>query len=462
MKHKEKVNPFLRISVFSAVLVLLAAAVALGLFYYLFGITEPEGLSLASWPKTFTSSFSVWMENRDGSLWVEDIAIERLDKYGLWLQVIDGDGQEVFSHNKPEDYPDCYSASELLAFSEKPYENGNTVFAGSFDKWSYLIGFPYPIGKYMLYYNGKHVTRLFSVFCMGLYVLSGAVIIFVFSYGFWLTGRFTQITRGIGGILRRSYSPVPEKGIFREVFSELNKMNTEICNSDKVQKDTERTRQEWITGITHDLKTPLSPVKGYAELLSDASALDSETVREYGKIILKNISHAESLINDLKLTYQLEAGVIPFHPKEIPFVRFLREVVIDIVNDPAFSCRRIEFYSDTEEITVSIDADLFRRAMENLIVNALTHNPPETKVTVTVSTKPEGNVSVIVKDNGAGMDSEEAAELFTRYYRGTSTKEKPEGSGLGLAIAKQIITLHGGDIRVTSSGEGTEMKCWIF
>ncbi len=71
-------------------------------------------------------------------------------------------------------------------------------------------------------------------------------------------------------------------------------------------------------------------------------------------------------------------------------------------------------------------------------------------------------MSVIVKDNGAGMDSEEAAELFTRYYRGTSTKEKPEGSGLGLAIAKQIITLHGGDIRVTSSGEGTEMKCWIF
>lgn len=461
MKHKEKVNPFLRVSVFSAVLVLLAAAAALGLFYYIFGITEPEGLSLASWPKTFTSSFSAWMENRDGTLWIEDIAIERLDEYGLWLQVIDEDGQEVFSHNKPADYPAGYTASELLAFSERPYENGNTVFAGSFDKWSYLIGFPYPIGKYMLYYNGEHVTRLLPVFVTGLCFIACAVITFVLVYGFWLTGCLAKITRGIGGVSRRSYSPVLEKGIFREVYSELNKLNAEICSSDKVQKETERTRQEWITGITHDLKTPLSPVKGYAELLSDASALDSETVQEYGKIILKNVSHAERLMNDLKLTYQLEAGVIPFHPKEIPFVRFLREVVIDIVNDPAFSSRSIEFYSDTEEITVSIDADLFRRAMGNLIVNALIHNPPETKVTVAVSAEPEGNVSVIVKDNGAGMDREEAAELFNRYYRGTSTKEKPEGSGLGLAIAKQIITLHGGGIRVTSSEEGTEIKCWI-
>ena len=63
-----------------------------------------------------------------------------------------------------------------------------------------------------------------------------------------------------------------------------------------------------------------------------------------------------------------------------------------------------------------------------------------------------------MKDNGAGMDSGEVEEMFNRYYRGTSTKEKPEGSGLGLAIAKQIVTLHGGDISVTSSGEGTKVR----
>ncbi len=313
----------------------------------------------------------------------------------------------------------------------------------------------------MLYYNGEHVKRLFPVFSMGLCFVLVIITISVLVYGFWLTGRMSKITKGIDRIARRSYSPIPEKGMFCEVYSELNKMNTEIENSDKLQKDTDRTRQEWISNITHDLKTLLSPVKGYAELLSDGSAADSDTVQEYGRIILKNISHAERLINDLKLTYQLEAGVIPFHPKETGFVRFLREVVIDIVNDPAFCSRSIEFYSDTEEITVNIDADLFRRAIGNLIVNALTHNPPETKVTVAVIAGPEGEVSVTVKDNGAGMDSGEVEEMFNRYYRGTSTKEKPEGSGLGLAIAKQIVTLHGGDISVTSSGEGTKIKCRI-
>ena len=75
---------------------------------------------------------------------------------------------------------------------------------------------------------------------------------------------------------------LPEKGVFGEIYGALNKMDAEICHSDKVQQDTERIRREWIVNITHDLKTPLSPIKGYAELLMDSPAPDGGTVREYG------------------------------------------------------------------------------------------------------------------------------------------------------------------------------------
>ena len=187
------------------------------------------------------------------------------------------------------------------------------------------------------------------------------------------------------------------------------------------------------------------------------SVPDSETVREYGQIILKNANHAQRLMNELKLTYQLEAGVMPFQPQNISFIRFVRETVIDIINDPAFLNRSIEFASSIEELTVCVDADLLRRALGNLIVNALTHNPPETSITVSVNLDKKTQVTVIVRDNGSGMSEEQQSELFNRYYRGTNTKEKPEGSGLGLAIAKQIVTLHGGEISVKSKrGEGTQ------
>ena len=151
------------------------------------------------------------------------------------------------------------------------------------------------------------------------------------------------------------------------------------------------------------IRDSLSPVKGYAELLSDGAATESQTVQEYGSIILKNVDHVERLINDLKLTYQLDSGAFPFHPQQIRLVRYLRELVIDITNDPAFSSRDLEFESDLAEFTFALDPDLFRRAVQNLIVNALVHNPPETKVIISITEIQESGIHISIRDNGVGM-----------------------------------------------------------
>lgn len=417
---------------------------------------------MATWPNRFTDNFSIWMKNDEGTLQIENIGLERLDEYDLWLQVIDETGQEVFSHNKPENFPVKYTASELMAFSTSDYEDGNTVFVSSFEEngqtWNYLIGFPYDVGKYMLYYNGEVIGRLKPVFTLSLFgvIFAGSALFLI--YGIWLTRQTGKIAKGIGNISRRVYNTIPEKGTFGSVYMALNKMNEEIRHSDQIKEETDRVRREWITNITHDLKTPLSPVKGYAELLADGTDVDTKTAQEYGTIILKNVDYAEKLMNDLKLTYQLESGAFPFRPQPVRLVRYLKELVIDIANDPAFSDRDIEFACDLPEFTVSIDPDLFHRAISNLVINALVHNQPTTKVIVSVL-KENQNIYISVRDNGIGISETEQAELFTRYYRGTNTKEKTEGSGLGLAIAKQIIVLHGGEIAVKSKiGEGTEFS----
>ena len=380
MRNKKKLSPFLRIVILVLALLLIAVVVAIGMFYYIFGITEPEGLSLASWPDRFTDNFSVWMENDNGNVKIEEIGLKRLDEYRLWLQVIDETGQEVFCHNKPENYPIKYSASELISLHTSAYEQGNTIFVNSYEDsgetWSYLIGFPYAIGKHMLYYNGENVGRLSPLFRRGIFFILCSILLFMICYGFWLTKHLGKISEGIGDISMRSYTSLSEKGVFGEIYGALNKMDAEICHSDKVQQDTERIRREWISNITHDLKTPLSPIKGYAELLMDSLTLDSETIQEYGGIILKNVNHTEKMINDLKLTYQLDSGAVPYHPQTVRLVRFLKELVIDIVNDPAFANCSIEFESNIQECEVCLDIDLFRRAVNNLIINALTHNPP--------------------------------------------------------------------------------------
>ena len=443
-----------------AVLCVILIVGAIGMFYCVFAIPEPEGFSLASWTDTFTDNFSAWIEEKGGAVGVKQIGVERLDNYGLWMQIVDEGGREIYAHNKPDHYPDRYSMAELVALAESKYENGNTVFISSVavsDRTlNYVVGFPYAVGKYMLYYNGENVARL-SPFTKNAVLFSFCVVVlFAFVYAFWLSGKMSTMIGGIRSIREGSYEPLKETGVFSEIYGSLNKMNVELWRSETIQQETDRTRKEWIANITHDLKTPLSPVKGYAELLADGSGLDGQTVRDYGKIILKNANHMERLMNDLKLTYQLQAGAIPYTPKGTRIVRFLREVAIDITNDPTFSKRTIEFESDMPERMVAVDPDLLRRAVGNIVINALVHNPPDTKVKVTVGIAPDNRLFVSIRDNGNGMNETELSDLWDRYYRGTNTKERSEGSGLGLAIAKQIITLHGGDIYVRSSpGRGT-------
>ena len=461
MKSKQKFNPFLCSFAVFSIFVLMMASITIGLFYYIFSIPEPEGLSIASWAQMFTDNFSVWMDYEDENLEVEKIGLDRLDEYGLWIQVIDESGQEIFSYNKPESYPTSYPASTLLAFGTSAYENENTVFVSCLEDstvtCSYIIGFPYAIGKYMLYYNGERFTRLLPV--VKKIVLSALFIfaVLVFGYVCWISRKLSNITGGIRNVSQRAYIPLKEKGMFRDIFAALNKMDMEIRQSDKIKEETENARTEWIANITHDLKTPLSPVKGYAELLADNQIAGVETAQEYGKIILKNVSHVEKLLNDLKLTYQIDSGVVPYHPQEVLITRYVKEVVIDIINDPAFSKRIIEFESDGQELIVFLDPDLLRRAIQNIIINALIHNPPDTKIKISIGKSAASVVFISICDNGSGMDEADQAKLFNRYYRGTNTREKPEGSGLGLAIAKQIVVLHGGNISVKSSPDiGTE------
>nr|WP_264760844.1 HAMP domain-containing sensor histidine kinase [Aneurinibacillus migulanus] len=221
-------------------------------------------------------------------------------------------------------------------------------------------------------------------------------------------------------------------------------------------------RDEWVTNLSHDIKTPLASIQGYGEVLADPEYdITVDERRKYAEIIVDKTRYMESLLDDLRLTYQLKNHLLPLNKKEGNIVETLREIIIDLLNDPQYESHKVEFLPKCEQVFLVFDHGFLTRAFTNLIYNAVIHNSQDTRVQIQV-TERETAVEIIVEDNGRGIEKEEVEKLFTRYYRGTNTNERHQGSGLGMAIAKQIIEAHQGTIEVKSQvGEGTRI-CILF
>ena len=452
---KDRINPFKRFLNLLGILIIALIIIGSAFYHYLFLV--PGWYS--TWPpEQIVRGLSIWIYYEDGEVRLSRSGITLLNADGMWMQILDESGNEVFSHNRPADIPTSYLASELITINLNNDHPDYTIFARSIQlsdqTFNYLVGFPYRIGHFTLIYNGERIESLFPIFIQIIIVVVGASILFVLGYIFWLSKHLSTLIKGINDISSRDYEPLKETGTFSEISRSINLMNNHIRRSDRAKVETDRLRQEWIVNITHDLKTPLSPIKGYAELFTDHP--DSE-VKESGMIILKNVEHTEVLINDMKLAYQLETNVIPYQPHSLNIVRYLREIMIDIINNPLSVDRELEFESSEPEIETMFDPNIFYRAVQNLIINALIHNPPGTTVKVSIGFYSQNKLEIIVQDNGKGMSEATSSRIFERYYRGTDTKQQTEGSGLGMAIAKQIVQLHGGKITVRSQiGKGTK------
>lgn len=151
------------------------------------------------------------------------------------------------------------------------------------------------------------------------------------------------------------------------------------------------------------------------------------------------------LLDDFTLTMRLRQQQMPLQLVETNIVSFVRELVIDVLNDPSFSEHNISFEAQTERLMKSIDSHLMKRALLNFIYNALVHNDAQVALEISV----EEPATIIIRDQGKGIAEADLPQIFERYYRGTNT-ENIKGTGLGMAIARDIIQVHGGEVIVTS------------
>lgn len=435
------------------------------MFFYTSTIRMPDGtITSGNWPKEFTMDFSQYIDITGDTPDIEYQGKEKITKNGLWVQILNEDGTEMINCEKPEQIPCSYHPYELLLMYQ--YGSGEySVFMSSIAKndktYIYLIGFPTAISKVVMYVDtARYHSGKILIIASVLLTIVLMVVLAVF-YNGMIVRNLERIKTVLHEIAARTYHAEGKRTFLREIYDGLDILNQEIEASDQQRKRDEKAKQEWLANITHDLKTPLAPIRGYAELLADPETIITEAeALQYGGIILKNTQYAEQLVNDLKLTYQLQSDMLPLKKEAHDITCFVKEVIIDLLNSLEYEGRDIDFSSECEGVWYEFDSLLLKRAITNLVVNALTHNQEDTKICVTL--KKAKGLWICVADNGCGMEKQELKGLFTRYYRGTSTEIKPEGSGLGMAIAKQIVIAHGGNILAQSRPkEGTVISIWL-
>lgn len=442
------------------ILMILILAAGAGMVLYAVTVQKSDGEIVRSdWPAEFTRAFSEEIIFLEGEPVITQRGFEALKDNGLWLQILDSTGRVVKGVSVPEGQPEEYSPDRLLNTLDS--RGSKAVFSGvaedSGTGWIYLIGFPMDIAKITMNVNaGRFASgKSYALFSAGAVIFLTAVL--GLAYGFAVTRRLSKMTEAVDEIAGRCYMPIQEKGVFQDIHVSLNTLDRTLQMAEEARRKDEQLRKEWIANITHDLKTPLSPIRGYAELLAASDDTpDSTELKKYSAAILKNTTCAETLINDLKLIYQIENGMMPLNLQTMDIIRFVRELVIDCLNDPRYAGRAVEFEAEGSQI-LNIAPRLMKRALNNLLINTLLYSGAEARIGVEIISGVPCQIRIW--DEGEGMTEAQINRLFDRYYRGVSAGAGSGGTGLGMAIAREIISLHGGKISVDSClGAGTTFK----
>ena len=218
--------------------------------------------------------------------------------------------------------------------------------------------------------------------------------------------------------------------------------------------ESRRRERDFLMSVGHDLRTPLTTLRGYAEALEAGQVADEDLAR-VGGVLHRQTDRLSRLIDDLTLLARLEAREFTLRPEPVELAAHLREIV------ESYRARaeqaHITMASEIDDVgTVTIDPDRVGQIMGNVLTNALRYTPEGGRVTVGLSGSPE-TIALTVADTGPGIDPEDLPHVFERLYVAQRYRPvRPEGSGLGLTIVKELSTALGGDVAVAGGlGEGT-------
>ena len=242
---------------------------------------------------------------------------------------------------------------------------------------------------------------------------------------------------------------------FSSMAANLNHMAADIKKLMEKERESERTKNELITNVAHDLRTPLTSIIGYLELLAGNQQVPADMQHKYIEIAYGKSRRLQKLIEDLFGFTKLNCGKIAMHVGQIDIVKLLGQLVEEAYPNFVEKGLSYDLQSNVPAKIINADGNLLARLFDNLIGNAIKYGADGKRVLVKIHAEGE-TVTVSVTNYGYVIPADELPLIFNKFYRVEQSRSSSTGgTGLGLAIAKEIVDMHGGTISVASNLNGT-------
>ena len=311
-----------------------------------------------------------------------------------------------------------------------------------------------PLSTYYLFVNSSldPVYAAYSVFLSQYFIFTIIVMIFASAFAYFYSRKITKpivnMQKEAGKLAKADYSARFDGGSFtetRQLASTLNKANNQLQKIDTLRRDL-------IANLSHDIRTPLTDIRAYAEMIRDISGDKPEKREKHLNVIIRETEYMSMLISDMNQLTAMQSGNIEIHEEEVDLCAKINEI-IELNRTMIHNAGVILHVDLPESLYVVTDDIKIARVIQNYLSNAIKHTPSGNAVTIRAfASRTKHVIRIEVEDKGEGIKEEELPYIWDRYYKSIRTfRRNMNSTGLGLAIVKSIAETLGCGYGVVSS-----------
>lgn len=388
---------------------------------------------------------------------IEKQAAEELNTNQIWAVYLDITGRTAWNLNAPAELPDHFTIQDVAVFS-KGYLAGYPVFIRNMDDGMLILG--YPKDSYAKLTGNYFSIRSLRILPLFILIMLAADLGFLFLTYYFSKRRILKNTEPIITSIESLGSGEP---VLLSVRGELSEIAASVQRAAHLLNSQNQARANWIRGVSHDIRTPLSMVMGYAERIACHKTADRQ-IREEAGIIRSQSIKIKELVQDLNLVSRLEYEMQPLHMQSVRLSGLLRSYAVELLNTglPDSYSMEVEITPAAETVSYHCDARLISRAIDNLVQNSIRHNPQGCDIRLRLDCS-EVTILLSVEDNGVGLSDEKRKELLEKTHYMESTDDRLNlRHGLGLLLVRQIVEAHKGTMKIEStSGNGYAVSLYF-
>lgn len=406
----------------------------------------------------------------------EKLDIRLIEDLNGWIEIVDENNQVIFTKGNVIEKKERYTEEEVKALTfnaRSQYSIDTSTFKGKDNKeYVYIVKTPKDDedsdeDDEKLEENivdlGKGIGRYILVFII-LFVIN--VLFFSFLMMRKIKKPLEKIKTGMKEISEGNeeiYLEYKGEKEFADICSSFNSMVKKLNEAEEEKKKLEESKQKMLADISHDLKTPITTIQGYSEAISQGVITSPQEVNKYLNVIYQKSNNITELIDLLFQYVKMNHPDFKLNKENNDISEFMREIIAEYYEEIEDKGFLIEFEIPEESMYCIFDKTQLKRAVSNLISNAIKYNDQGTTMRIELSESEHGH-RIYVGDNGIGIPDELKEAIFNPFVRGDEARSSTGGTGLGLSITKQIIDKHNGTIYLVDDkckGFKTVFKIWI-